>query len=102
MDADDTSAVNLGVQFQAASSGYITGVRFYKEADNTGTHIGSLWSSTGTLLATGTFSSETAQRLAGAGLLHPGGGHRGDHVCGLVLHQYRALRASLRAGWRRR
>ena len=52
MDATDTSAVNLGVQFQASSSGFITGVRFYKESDNTGTHIGSLWSSTGTLLAT--------------------------------------------------
>ena len=50
-DANDTSAVDLGVQFQAASSGYITGVRFYKEADNTGTHTGSLWTSTGTLLA---------------------------------------------------
>ena len=60
VDANDTSAVNLGVQFQAASSGRITGIRFYKEVDNTGTHIGSLWSSTGTLLATGTFSNETA------------------------------------------
>jgi hypothetical protein len=59
-DAADTSAVNLGVQFQAASSGHITGIRFYKEVDNTGTHVGSLWSSTGTLLATGTFSNETA------------------------------------------
>ena len=49
------------MQFQAASSGYITGVRFYKEADNTGTHTGSLWTSTGTLLATGTFTNETAQ-----------------------------------------
>jgi Domain of unknown function (DUF4082) len=48
------------VQFQAASSGHITGVRFYKEADNTGTHTGSLWSSTGTLLATGTFTGESA------------------------------------------
>ena len=60
VDANDTSPVNLGVQFQAASSGFITGVRFYKESDNTGTHAGSLWSSTGTLLATGTFSNETA------------------------------------------
>ena len=59
-DAADTSPVNLGLQFQAASSGFITGVRFYKESDNTGTHTGSLWSSTGTLLATGTFSNETA------------------------------------------
>ena len=48
------------MKFQASSSGYITGVRFYKEADDTGAHIGSLWSSTGTLLASGTFSGETA------------------------------------------
>ena len=60
VDAADTSAVNLGLQFQASSSGRITGVRFYKEADNTGTHTGSLWTSSGTLLATGTFSDETA------------------------------------------
>ncbi|HEY1343761.1 MAG TPA: DUF4082 domain-containing protein [Streptosporangiaceae bacterium] len=60
VDAADTSAVNLGVQFQASSSGRIIGIRFYKEIDNTGTHTGSLWSSTGTLLATGTFTNETA------------------------------------------
>ena len=30
VDAADTSAVNLGVQFQASSSGTITGIRFYK------------------------------------------------------------------------
>ncbi len=60
VDAADTSAVNLGVQFRASSSGFVTGVRFYKEVDNTGSHIGSLWSSTGTLLAWGTFSGESA------------------------------------------
>jgi hypothetical protein len=60
VDAADTSAVNLGLQFQASSSGSIIGVRFYKEADNTGTHTGSLWTASGTLLATGTFSSESA------------------------------------------
>ncbi|MGZ6880211.1 MAG: DUF4082 domain-containing protein [Mycobacteriaceae bacterium] len=59
-DAADTSAVNLGLQFQASSSGKVIGVRFYKEVDNTGTHVGSLWSASGTLLATGTFSNETA------------------------------------------
>ena len=31
----------------------MTGIRFYKSAANTGTHIGSLWTSTGTLLALG-------------------------------------------------
>ena len=48
------------MQFQASSNGFITGVRFYKEADNTGAHTGSLWTSAGTLLASGTFTGETA------------------------------------------
>jgi Domain of unknown function (DUF4082)/Bacterial Ig-like domain/Fibronectin type III domain/Bacterial Ig domain len=60
VDANDTSSVNLGIQFQASASGHITGIRFYKESDNTGTHIGSLWTASGTLLATGTFTNETA------------------------------------------
>ena len=102
VDAADASALTLGVQFQAASSGFITGVRFYKEADNTGTHTGSLWASDGTLLATGTFSGESGVGLAGAGLLHPGGGHGGDDVCGVVSHQMPGTTRSPRRGWRRR
>jgi hypothetical protein len=35
-------------------------MRFYKSAANVGTHTGTLWSSTGTQLATGTFTGETA------------------------------------------
>ena len=58
--ASDTAAIELGVRFFSEVSGYITGVRFYKGAGNTGTHVGKLWSSTGTLLATATFTSETA------------------------------------------
>ncbi|GAB3911543.1 hypothetical protein GCM10029964_117710 [Kibdelosporangium lantanae] len=58
--ANDTSALEVGVKFNASSDGYIRGVRFYKGTGNTGTHTGSLWSSTGTLLATGTFTNETA------------------------------------------
>ena len=38
----------------------MTGIRFYKAAANTGTHIGSLWSAGGTLLASATFTNETA------------------------------------------
>jgi hypothetical protein len=41
-------------------SGFISGIRFYKGVNNTGTHIGHLWSNTGTLLATATFTGETA------------------------------------------
>jgi hypothetical protein len=36
------------------------GVRFYKNAANTGTHTGSLWTADGTLLAKATFTNETA------------------------------------------
>jgi len=50
----------LGVKFRSDISGAVAGIRFYKGVLNTGTHTGSLWSSTGTLLATGTFTSETS------------------------------------------
>ena len=56
----DNSAVNLGVEFRSDQAGFITGLRFYKGAGNTGTHIGNLWSATGTLLGSGTFTNETA------------------------------------------
>ncbi|RCG27039.1 DUF4082 domain-containing protein [Sphaerisporangium album] len=56
----DSGSVELGVKFTAQMDGTVTGVRFYKGAGNTGTHVGNLWSSTGTLLATGTFTGETA------------------------------------------
>src|SRR5215469_6741166 len=59
-DTNDTQPVELGVKFTANSSGYITGIRFYKGVNNTGTHIGNLWSSTGTLLARAIFTTETS------------------------------------------
>jgi hypothetical protein len=48
------------VKFKADVNGSITGIRFYKGNGNTGTHIGTLWSSTGTKLASATFTGETA------------------------------------------
>jgi hypothetical protein len=57
---NDNGAYELGIRFTPAAAGTITGVRFYKGTGNTGTHTGSLWSATGQLLATGTFSNETA------------------------------------------
>ena len=56
----DNKSVELGVRFQSAVAGYVTGVSFYKGSLNTGTHTGSLWTASGTLLATGTFTGETA------------------------------------------
>ena len=57
---DDPGAVELGVKFRANVAGLITGLRFYKGSSNTGTHVGNLWTSNGSRLATATFSNETA------------------------------------------
>jgi Domain of unknown function (DUF4082)/Bacterial Ig domain/Cadherin-like domain len=59
LDVADNS-VEVGVKFTSATNGVITAIRFYKGPTNTGTHVGDLWSSTGTLLASATFSNETA------------------------------------------
>ena len=59
-DSGDASAVELGLKFSPDLDGFVTGVRFYKSAANTGTHTGTLWSSAGTVLAQVTFSGESA------------------------------------------
>lgn len=58
--AGEVNSLELGMRFTSAVDGHITGVRFYKSAENTGTHTGSLWSNTGQQLATGTFTGESA------------------------------------------
>jgi Domain of unknown function (DUF4082)/Bacterial Ig-like domain/Bacterial Ig domain/Purple acid Phosphatase, N-terminal domain len=59
-ETTDTSALEVGVKFRSSVDGFITGLRFYKGATNTGTHVGHLWTRTGGLLSTATFTSETA------------------------------------------
>jgi hypothetical protein len=59
-DSGPDSAVELGVTFRADVDGFITGVRFYKGTGNTGTHVGNLWTSTGSLVTSATFTGETA------------------------------------------
>jgi glucose/arabinose dehydrogenase len=58
VDGGDTLPVELGVKFTSDVPGVVTGIRFYKGPANTGTHVGNLWSSSGTLLATATFTDE--------------------------------------------
>ena len=48
-----------GLKFRSDINGFIKGVRFYKAASNSGTHIGNLWTSSGTSLATVTFTAES-------------------------------------------
>lgn len=58
----DGSNVNyeLGAKFQSNASGQIIAIRFWKDAKESGTHTGHIWSSTGTLLSTVVFAGETA------------------------------------------
>lgn len=68
---NDTSAVELGTKFRSSVSTTVTGVKFYKGAGNTGTHVGNLWTSTGTKLATVTFTNETASGWQSASFSNP-------------------------------
>ena len=58
-DGGSDSAVELGVKFRSDVTGTIAGIRFYKADANTGTHVGNLWTSNGTRLATVIFTNET-------------------------------------------
>ncbi|WP_249780004.1 DUF4082 domain-containing protein [Bradyrhizobium sp. dw_411] len=71
VNTTDASAVELGLQFSSSVAGTVTGVRFYKSSQDIGVHTGELWSSTGTLLATVTFSNETASGWQSASFSSP-------------------------------
>lgn len=60
IDSGPDRAVELGVKYRSDLSGYITGIRFYKASTNTGPHTGNLWTNSGTLLATATFTDESS------------------------------------------
>ncbi len=59
VDSGDTNSGEFGIKFRSDVNGMVTGIRFYKSANNNGPHIGTLWSSTGTKLASATFTGET-------------------------------------------
>jgi hypothetical protein len=61
----------FGMRFTADQNGQISALRFYKGSSNTGTHVGNLWSSTGQLLASATFTNETASGWQQVSLTSP-------------------------------
>ena len=69
--AADSDALEVGVKFRAAYDGFITGIRFYKGAANTGVHVGSLWTAGGMLLGRATFTVETGSGWQEATLASP-------------------------------
>ena len=60
LDTADPHSVELGVRFESAVPLAIEGIRFFKGPEDSGTHVGHLWTSTGTLLASATFTSENS------------------------------------------
>jgi hypothetical protein len=60
VDSGDPGAVSLGVKFRTDVDGFVSAVRFYKSAANTGAHVGYLWRGDGTLLGSVNFTGETS------------------------------------------
>ena len=60
LSVNDGKPMEVGIKFTSSVAGSVTGIKFYRAAGDTGTDIVDLWSSTGTLLATGTFSNTSA------------------------------------------
>jgi hypothetical protein len=57
---ESSGSIELGVKMKSDVPGFIRGIRFYKPEGDSSVHTGSLWTANGQLLATGTFTSETA------------------------------------------
>jgi hypothetical protein len=60
VDSGDKNSIEVGVKFTSDVYGVVNGIRFYKASTNTGTHIGNLWTASGQLVASATFTNETA------------------------------------------
>ena len=61
----------LGMKFTVDKTMRLTAIRYYKDAGETGTHVGRLWNAAGTSLGTATFSDETASGWQQATLSSP-------------------------------
>lgn len=59
-NATDGVAYELGMKFKSTKAGNILAIRYYKAASDTGTHVGRIWSATGSPLTSVTFTGETA------------------------------------------
>ncbi len=59
-DALSDAPIEVGMKIRSSQDGFITALRFYKQPNNTGTHVGHLWAADGTQLASATYVDETA------------------------------------------
>ncbi len=94
LSSTDHSSVELGMRFRSDLAGSITAIRFYKGAGNTGVHVGSLWTSSGTLLASRHVHGRVGLGLAAGKSLVPGCNRRQHDVCRGLLRAGRRVLAS--------
>ncbi len=57
---NDGRQLEVGVKFSSSVAGQVTALKFYRSASDTGADVLDLWSSTGTRLATASFTNTTA------------------------------------------
>ena len=84
-DALSDRPIEVGMKIRSSQDGYITALRFYKQPNNTGTHIGHLWTAGGQQLAEAAFENETASGWQEQPLPTPVPDHGGHDLRGLVL-----------------
>src|SRR6516162_2607039 len=59
LSPNEGQQLEVGVKFQSSVAGQITALKFYRSATDTGSDLVDLWSSTGTKLASATFTNAT-------------------------------------------
>jgi Domain of unknown function (DUF4082)/Abnormal spindle-like microcephaly-assoc'd, ASPM-SPD-2-Hydin len=57
---DSTTDHELGTRFSSTLGGSISAIRFWKSSRETGSHVGHIWNASGQLLASVSFTNETA------------------------------------------
>lgn len=57
---NDASGIAVGVKIRSTEPGIITAIRFYKGTGTTGTHTGQLYTGSGTLLSSATFTETSS------------------------------------------
>jgi hypothetical protein len=67
----ETQPVEVGVRWRADADGMVSGIRFYKDAKNSGPHRVSLWSAQGALLASASAAGESAKGWQRVTFSHP-------------------------------
>ena len=91
LDDADPASIELGTKFRSDADGFVTGVRFYKIAANTGIHTGTLWTQHRHAARDRHVHERNRVGLAAAELRQPGRDHGEHGLCRLVPRAERPL-----------